>query len=282
MLGILVVNEYLTSKKFNDFYDFLVSTFNKEEINLKLITNAKYNDDKCDFCIFWDKDINLARYIENKGIRVYNKPDVIKICDNKIETQLILENKGVKMPKMLLAPFTYENVGYTNYDYLVKVKKEFRYPFIIKQAYGSFGEQVYLVNNDEELINIVKLIGSKPFLFHEYIDYRFGEDLRVFTVGRKIVGAVRRVGEKGNFKANVTLGGKMLQYTLSKEDEDIVYNVIDTLNLDFGGIDLLFSEKGLLVNEVNSNAHFLNFYKATNINVGIDIVKYVKKGGVIC
>ncbi|MGN1318270.1 MAG: RimK family alpha-L-glutamate ligase [Lachnospirales bacterium] len=167
--GFLVINEFLSSKKFNEIYKWLYDAFEKRNHKLDIFTNAELLGGNLpyrpDFVLFWDKDINLAMELENMGIRLFNSAKAIEVCDNKALTYIALKNK-IKMPKTIIAPMTYRNIGYTNFDFLDKIN--FDYPYVIKECFGSFGQQVYLVNNREECLNILKNT-SESLIFQEFI-----------------------------------------------------------------------------------------------------------------
>ena len=122
-----------------------------------------------DFVLFWDKDIRLARHLEILGLPVFNSSKAIEACDDKRLTHILLQKENIPMPKTIIAPFTYNNIGYTNLEFLTKAEEKLLYPFVIKEAYGSFGQQVYLVNSHEEAVARIEKIGAKPMLFQEFV-----------------------------------------------------------------------------------------------------------------
>lgn len=281
MKGILICNGYKNSEKFNTFYDFIVSSFNKASIDLKivkntevpLIINKKPFNDNVDFILFFDKDISLAYHLEKMGYKVYNSAKAIEICDDKGKTHLELENdKNINMPKTLLIPFSFEK----NFPSYELIAKEFSIPFIVKERKGSFGEQVYLVYSLDDWNRII-LNSSCELLIQEYIDYYFHEDYRIYVVGDKVVGSFKRIGKDGDFRANVTLGGKMEVVSLPKEYYDMALYVSKKLGLSFAGLDFMASKNNKPVFiEANSNAHFINAYNISNINVADYIAEYIK------
>ena len=84
-----------------------------------------------------------------------------------------------------------------------------------------------------------------------------------------------RVNENGDYRANVTNGGTMYPYTPTKEEVNLAIKACKATKCDFAGVDLLFSDNGPIVCEVNSNAHLRNVYLTTNIDVTLEIVKYI-------
>ena len=278
--GWLVVNGFLNSNKFNEIYDWLKAAFEKRGHTIEVYTNTELAsvDDiryKPDFVLFWDKDIPLAKRLEKIGLKLFNSSKAIENCDNKALTYIELENK-VPMPETIIAPMTYRNIGYNNTDFVSDAIKKLGLPLVIKECYGSFGQQVYLAESTDEALNIVRNT-REPLIFQKFIAESRGRDIRINMVGGKAVAAMMRYN-KSDFRANITNGGSMVPYTPDEKETALAEKVCKILELDFGGVDILFSERGPLVCEVNSNAHFKNIYDCTGVNVADCIVEHVECG----
>lgn len=289
MTGLLIVNEFLNTSKYSEHTEWLLRAAKDADISLDLMTNAEclvtlsnIDEDntalkRYDFVLFWDKDINLAMHLELLGLRVFNCSKAIANCDDKSKTHLILQHHGIQMPKTILAPMTYPNIGYTDYSFLEKVEEELKFPFVVKECFGSFGAQVYLVHNRQELLALMHEIGPKPMLFQEFIECSAGKDVRLQVVGEEVVASMYRYSVNGDFRANITNGGHMKCYQPSKEEIALAVTCCKILNLSFAGVDLLFGEDGKpIVCEVNSNAHFKNIYECTKVNTANKIIDFIK------
>ena len=184
------------------------------------------------------------------------------------------------MPRTIIPPLTFfdsngESLSEDSIKYIEEISEKIKFPMIIKARKGSFGAQVHLADNKEELLNIVKQYGINNILFQEYIESSKGRDIRLQVVGDKVVAAMYRYSDK-DFRANITNGGKMKKITPSKEAIEMALYVAKELKLDFAGVDILYGEKEEpILCEVNSNAHFINIHKCTGINVADDIIKYI-------
>ncbi|HEX3076978.1 MAG TPA: RimK family alpha-L-glutamate ligase [Lachnospiraceae bacterium] len=286
----LVTNEFLNTEKYTELNMWLVDAAKENGIELLIKTNAellvaigavsRLNEmlerEKPTFVIFWDKDIRLAEYLESIGLRLYNRARSIEICDNKAMTHIVLNKNGIRMPKTIIAPMTYENIGYKNYSFLTDVSKELSFPLVVKESFGSFGQQVYLVHDQGELLSKVQEIRTKPMIFQEYIKASFARDIRINVVGREAVATMFRYSETGDFRANISNGGRMRCYEPSKEQIDLAVRCVEAIGLDFAGVDLLFDEEEQpIVCEVNSNAHFKNIFDCTKVNVAKHIIDYI-------
>lgn len=298
MYGWLITNEFLCTEKFTELKDMFVNAAAKKGITLEAYTNADFtiradlndadsvafNLGNPDFVIFYDKDIRLGKILEEKGIRLYNKTDAIRICDSKVLTMEALAGK-VKMPESYVVPFTYENIGLNlaeddsidsdKESFLDRIELLMSYPFIIKESHSSFGMGVHLVNNRKEAVEVLNKVGNKECLIQEYIASSEGKDVRIQMVGDQCVSAMFRYNNN-DFISNITNGGKMEKYVPSKEQVDMASAVMKALQLDFAGIDIMFAPDGTpVLCEVNSNAHFKNLYDCTGVNTAEYILDYI-------
>lgn len=280
--GWLVVNGSLQTEKFNRLYALLQASAEKRGIALQL----KRNDELVvpvgekiplpDFAIFWDKDIPLARKLENLGLRLFNSRQAVEICDDKILTSEALANSSVPMPTTIVAPKTFEGVGFSDYAFLDKAENILGYPMIIKEANGSFGAQVYLAQNRLQAEEIIKKIGFKPFLLQRFIAESRGRDIRVNIVGDRVICAMLREN-KSDFRSNISGGGTGKKIALSSAQEEVAMRACRAVGAEFCGVDLLFGKDGPLVCEVNSNPQFRSTLDCTGVNLADDIIEYIRK-----
>lgn len=285
MTGWLVVNEFLHSNKFNEIHQWLSDAALRQGINLILKTNGELlidlpgiiSEETVDFVLFWDKDVRLARHLEQLGYKVLNSSKAIETCDDKSLTHLKLMHNNIKMPRTIIAPKTFDNIGYTNLAFAKEVGERLGYPLVLKECFGSFGQQVYLINDLDELQNKIKALESKPILFQEFISSSFGRDVRIQLVGSKVVASMYRHSDNGDFRANLSIGGKMKKYTPTEEQSRLAIRCCQILGLDFAGVDILFGrDDEAIICEVNSNAHFKNIFDCTGVNVADEIISYIK------
>ena len=282
MLGWLIVNGFLGSNKFNELYNYLQNSANEYGISLQIKSNDELVGELSsgfeklpDFAIFWDKDVYLAKRLEESGVRLFNSATAVEICDNKILTALTLNDK-VKTPKTIIAPKTFEGVNYSDKTFLKNATKELGFPLIIKEAYGSFGHQVYLANDYLSAEKIIDRLGHKDFLMQEFISSSYGKDVRVNVVGGKVVCAMLRYNEN-DFRSNISSGGKMKKITLNSKQEELAVKVCSIIGLDFAGVDILFGENDQpILCEVNSNPHFKSSLECTGVDMSKEIIKYIK------
>ncbi len=286
MRGWLVVNGFLHSNKFSELYAFLQNAAKAEGIELAVKTSTQLfsvvdegmfsEGEKPDFALFWDKDYTLARRLEQAGIPLFNSAEAVRICDDKTLTAVALSGK-VKMPKTMIAPKTFEGVGYVDTAFLEVAAKTLGFPMVVKEAFGSFGKQVYLVRDFAELQKRVDGMGYKPFLLQEWIASSAGRDVRVNVVGEEVFCAMLRVNP-ADFRSNVTGGGVGVAYTPTKAQAALAIKTCKALGLDFAGVDVLFGENDQpILCEVNSNPHFKSTLAATGKDMSVAILRHIKR-----
>jgi RimK family alpha-L-glutamate ligase len=287
----IIVNGYLHQQKFSELALFMKNAAERHGVTVRLIRNTDvisyiehgqsniithFGNERPDFVLFMDKDIHLAKQLEGIGLPLYNRADAIAICDSKALTHQALANHGIMMPKTVFPPFTYDNITRKDFETFRSIGKLLGFPLIIKEAYGSFGEQVYLISTEQELLDKVEQLGATPFIIQEFISTSKGRDLRLNVVGNQVVAAMRRTSEH-DFRANVTMGGQMDPYTPTEEESALAISCAQILGTDFAGVDLLFGKDGPLLCEVNSNSHVVNIFNSTGINVADFMMTYILK-----
>lgn len=283
----IVYNGFLPGNKFVDFAQMLQEAAEQRGHHATLYKNSELiallqrnialsgSPELPDYVIFTDKDIYLAKQLELLGMPVYNSAETIAISDDKIRTYQLLAKNNLPMPTTLVAPKNYGLDMPFEQTFFDAVLNQFRFPFIVKEAFGSFGEQVYLIKDEKELLKIVSDISARPFMVQEFVESSYGKDLRLQVVGDEVVASMKRTAEN-DFRANVTAGGRMEPYEPSKQESDIALQATKAIGADFAGVDLLFGENGPVICEINSNAHIRNLLDATGINVAPHIVRYIE------
>ena len=278
---LLVTNAYLKGASFAHLTHALMDAGVRQHVRAVHYTNAELLTSMPDslprHAIFWDKDIRLAQLLEMQGLRLYNSAQAIADCDDKTLTYLRLLQHSIPMPETLLCPMTFPGVGYTDFSFVEHAAQRLGLPMVIKEGYGSFGEQVYLAHTIAEAQDILARIGAKPALFQRFVSEAHGQDIRVYVVDGVAIAAIKRSGPAGSFRSNVAGGGSAAPHTLTAEQQSLALCACKALGLDFGGVDLLLSKDGPLVCEVNSNAHFKALQEITGVNPADHILRMVRK-----
>jgi len=288
--GWIIYNGQIPGSKFLDFAEWIKCSADRKDshtqiyknnelhslISSKKVTFLKNNqDDLPDYVVFTDKDIYLAKQLELQGVHVFNSSEAIAVSDDKILSYQQLARYNIPIPKTIIAPKTFPGISSFASQTIQVAIDTFEFPMIVKEAFGSFGEQVYLIHNEPELINKVNELRGKPFIFQEFIASSYGQDMRLHVVGDEVVAAMRRYSTN-DFRANITTGGMMESYHPTKLEKELAIAATKAIGADFAGVDLLLGPTGKpIVCEVNSNAHIRNMFDCTNINVADFMIDYI-------
>ena len=233
---------------------------------------------KCDFIIYLDKDIYLARILEKSGYRLFNKADFIKLCDDKALTNIACASRGIKMPDTITGPLFYsQELKEENFKFLDDVIAKLGLPLILKRVYGSLGLGVYLIKTKEELIEAYKEHCRAPILFQKYVGSSYGVSARVIIIDKKVIGGFIRYN-KTDFRSN--FGDNASSRPLKEGDKcfELARYIAQELDIEYAGIDFMFLESGEpILCEINSNAFFEEFEKVTGINVAKEYALMIKR-----
>lgn len=269
----VIYNNFFTSPVYRESVELYVRGLKSCGFDSYLIPSCDLlNKDNYDFscCVFLDKDISLAQWLENKGVKVFNSSDAIRICDSKILTYINLKDKNIPMPETTVLPFKFSNLSYDNFDFLNNINS---FPLVLKEEFGSQGQQVSLIYNKEEIISKLNS-SSQRFLLQEYIECD-GRDIRIFVCDGKAICAMERHNSK-DFRSNCGVGGQGKEINLDFQMAEIAENAAKILGLDFAGVDLINKDGDYYLIEVNSNPLINNLEKACDISVGFEIGKIIK------
>lgn len=225
--GWLVSNGGLQIPKFLDQVAWLEETFRQRRMTLRPVLNHQLSaavvdnrpavvfEGACldaqshglpDFVLFWDKDVRLARMLERMGLRLFNTAETIAVCDDKSATHLALSGMGIPLPDTVVAPMNFPGRIPIQDDFVVHAEAVLGYPMVVKESFGSFGDQVYLASNREELLALHARLEATPHLAQRYIRTSHGRDVRLQVVGDRVVAAMLRQSAT-DFRANVSAGG---------------------------------------------------------------------------
>ncbi len=275
MQGTLLVNHALTGEKFRSQSALYLEAASRLGISLTVQTNADGLPPKRDFILFLDKDVRLARLLEQDGHRLFNSAISIALCDDKSLTYLRLRQKGIPMPETLPVPLTFFPTDWDDSPFVERAAKQLGFPMIAKECFGSFGKQVWLLENKQQLVERLHQSADKGMLLQRFISSSCGRDIRIQVVGGRAIACMYRYSDT-DFRANISSGGKMKPYTPDRLQSELAVRACRELGLSFGGVDLLFgkNEEPILC-EVNSNAHIRNILDCTGVDVAGEILRHI-------
>jgi [lysine-biosynthesis-protein LysW]--L-2-aminoadipate ligase len=232
-----------------------------------------------EFDVVLERAINHSRalyalkLLNDAGITTVNTYRVADNCGNKIITSSLLARDGVPSPRTLVA-FTPESA--------IQAIEEVGYPAVLKPAVGSWGRLLSLVSDRyaaEAILEHKEILGSyhhSIFYVQEYVD-KPGRDIRSFVVGDECICAIYRYSE--HWLTNTARGGRAENCPVTDEIAELSLAAARAVGGGVVAIDLLESERGLLVNEVNYTMEFRNSIETTGVNIPGKIVDYTLQQG---
>ena len=213
----------------------------------------------------------VLRQFEMMGVYTPNPSDAVLRARDKLRCLQILSAQGLDMPITVFG----DNPDDTN-DVLAMLGDP---PHVIKLNEGSQGTGVVLAEKRSASQSVVEAFRGlyANFLVQEFIEEAKGCDLRCFVVGKKVVAAMQRVASPGEFRANLHRGGSAIKATLSAEEKRIAIRAADALGLGIAGVDLLRSNRGPLVLEVNASPGLEGIEAASGVDVAGEIIHLIEK-----
>jgi ribosomal protein S6--L-glutamate ligase len=190
---------------------------------------------------------------------------------DKLRSMQILSRAGLGLPKTV----------FTNYSKDVEriLKEVDGVPVIIKLLEGTQGLGVVLAENKKAATSVIEAFnGLKArVIVQEFIKEAKGADIRALVVDGHVVGAMKRQAKEGEFRSNLHRGGTAEVIELTREEEIAAIKAANALKLGVAGVDMLQSERGPLIIEVNSSPGLEGIEKATGKDIAGQIVKYIEK-----
>ena len=276
--GLIIINAYSSlASSVNQAVRFK-EEFTHLGVDIDIKKNSEYStmvkDSKLvsgftgyDFCVYLDKDKYVSEILQNLGVRLFNKHDAIRVCDDKMRTYIALANKGVKVVDTIPGALCYTEDSVVDDASLTKIAGELGFPMVVKECYGSLGKGVYKVDDFDQLRTLANNIKLREHLFQKMITSSAGRDIRVIVIGKKVFACMERVSTT-DFRSNIELGGEGKEFSLPSSYIEIAEKVATVLDLDYCGIDILIGENNEpIICEVNSNAFFGGIERVTNKNV---------------
>ena len=239
--------------------------------------------DEYDVIVMWS--LGKRRWEWYAASYYLNKKNKTVIVNNKVidpDYKLYLTpaiNYLKQMNEKLLFP---KSAVISSSKSIDSVIEGFNFPLIIKSSAGRQGRGVFLVDSKDELVNKVKELEKivPSFIIREFIPN--DGDVRVFTVGYKAIGAMKRTPtKKGEFRSNISVGGKGEKFDLGMypEVQDIAEKISNFTRTEIAGVDIMLHKEtdDPYILEVNPGPQFGGFEKYTGVNAAKEIIKYFEK-----
>ena len=213
----------------------------------------------------------VVRQFEMMNVFSSVSSDAIIRSRDKLRSFQYLSKAGIDMPKTV----------FTNYSRDVEkvITEVGGTPVVIKLLEGTQGIGVVLAESKIAAESVLEAFNGLEAraLVQEYIGEAKGADLRVLIVDEQVVGAMKRQGKEGEFRSNLHRGGTYQQHKLSNEEIKIAVKAARKLKLPICGVDLLQSNRGPLVMEINSTPGLEGIESASKKNISQAIISYIER-----
>ncbi|WP_428262204.1 30S ribosomal protein S6--L-glutamate ligase [Haliangium sp.] len=212
----------------------------------------------------------VVRQLEMMGVYSVNGSQAIARSRDKLRSLQILSRKGVGLPVTGFA--------HAVKDVQALIKDVGGAPLIIKLLEGTQGIGVVLAETQkaaESVIDAFRNLNAN-ILLQEFISEAAGTDLRCFVVGSRVVASMMRQAAPGEFRSNIHRGGSGTKVKLTPEERAIAVSAAKAMGLNVAGVDIIRSNHGALVIEVNSSPGLEGIETATKKDVGGRIIEYIE------
>lgn len=212
----------------------------------------------------------IVRQFEMMGTFTTNSSIAIVRSRDKLRSLQILSRHHVGIPKTAFANHP------RNIDTLIK--QVGGTPLIIKLLEGTQGIGVVLAETKKAAQSVIEAFYglNANILVQEFIKEAGGADIRAFVVNGKVVGAMKRQGAEGDFRSNLHRGGTSKVIRLTREEKKVAVEAAKAMGLSVAGVDMLQSERGPLIIEVNSSPGLEGIEAATQKDIAGEVIKYIE------
>jgi len=212
----------------------------------------------------------IVKEFEMNGVFSTARSLGILRAQNKVRTLQIMNRKNIPIPQTVFS------INPRNIDEQIELLGG--PPVIIKLQEGTQGLGVILAESKKSAKSIMDTFYNMnaSFLLQEFIEESNGQDIRAIVVGNKVVAAMKRIGEVGEFRSNIHRGGTGEIAELSKKETKIAIEATRHLGLPVAGVDMILSKRGPLLIEVNASPGLQGVEAYTKVNIAEHIIKFLE------
>ncbi len=213
----------------------------------------------------------IVRQFEMMGVYPLNESVAISRSRDKLRSLQILAKKGVGLPVTGFAHSTDDTEDI--------IKMVGGAPLVIKLLEGTQGKGVVLAETDKAAESVIGAFMELDahIMAQEFIKEAGGADIRCFVIDDKVVATMMRQGKEGEFRSNLHRGGSAKVVKITPEERSTAVRSAKAMGLNLAGVDLLRSNHGPVVMEVNSSPGLEGIEKATGIDVADKIIQFMEK-----
>jgi RimK family alpha-L-glutamate ligase len=209
--------------------------------------------------------MDLLHRLERLGMFILNPASAIEKSVDKYYTLALLEEAGLPVPRTIVAE---------DADAALQAFQELGGDVVVKPIFGSRGVGSARVSDIDVAERIFRALSfhHQVMYLQEFVPHG-NHDIRILVLGREAVASMRRVAD--SWKTNVSLGASPMACNPSKRIKELAVKAAETIGCELAGVDILESEKGPLIIELNSQPGWRGLQSVTTWNIADRIVKYV-------
>ena len=213
----------------------------------------------------------VLRQFEMMGVYTLNDSNAISRARDKLRSMQLLAGRGLGLPVTGFAHSPDDTAD------LLKVVGGA--PLVLKLLEGTQGMGVVLAETDGAARSVIDAFRELDanILVQEFIQEAQGADLRCLVVGRRVVAAMLRQAKPGEFRSNLHRGGSAQAVRITPEERRVAVKAAQTLGLNVAGVDILRSQRGPLVMEVNASPGLEGIEKTSGCDVAQLIIQFIEK-----
>lgn len=212
----------------------------------------------------------IVRQFEAMGVSCLNGSDAITKSRDKLHTLQLMSQHGLNVPDTSFA-----NSSYDTKDLIKLVGSA---PLVVKLLEGTKGVGVVLAETNKAAESVINAFRSlkADILVQHYIKESKGQDIRCFVVGGQVVASMERVAQEGEFRANIHLGATARMIEVTDEERDLAISAARIIGLEVAGVDMVRSNSGPKLLEVNSSPGLEGIEAATGIDIAAKMIEYLE------
>ncbi|MGB3455468.1 MAG: 30S ribosomal protein S6--L-glutamate ligase [Litorimonas sp.] len=212
----------------------------------------------------------IVRQMEVMGVFALNPALGISQSRDKLRSLQLMSERGIGMPRTIFShrdDYPGEEIGILGGA-----------PVVLKLTEGTHGVGVMLLRDDNSAKAVMEAFAGteNDVILQEFIEEAGGEDVRCLVVGDDVVAAMLRKGKEGDFRSNLHQGGSATLTEISDDERSTALAAARAMNLEMCGVDLLRSDRGPVVMEVNSSPGLKGIETATGIDVAGKVIEHLE------
>jgi ribosomal protein S6--L-glutamate ligase len=213
----------------------------------------------------------VVRQFEMMSVFSANESQAITRSRDKLRCLQLLARNGIGLPVTGFAHSTKDVQGLIN--------TVGGAPLVVKLLEGTQGIGVVLAETRQAAESVIEAFRELDanILVQEFIKEAGGSDVRCFVVGGKVIAAMQRQARPGEFRSNLHRGGKAVKVKLTPEERSTAIRAAKAMGLNVAGVDILRSNHGAVVMEVNSSPGLEGIERATEVDVAGKIIEFIEK-----